>query len=259
MPDTPSRRARGQTAVFRQWRRPARPWPPSAPRPARPPPAGGLPARHRDGRLKLRRSALRVSDGMRQEPGDVEGPRPARSHEGARGTRDAGRRRRRPAAGLRANSAFARGSATRSTGRSSPCRDVVVAIDETPVGVFVELEGSEEGIDAVCAGQLGRTRADYLLDSYHTLFVELAAGAGARRHRHGVRPAVSPSPPALVLTAGLGTRLWPLTPARAKPARPARRRRRSSSASWRGSARQGVGEAVLNLHHLPATIAACGG
>jgi adenylate cyclase class 2 len=47
--------------------------------------------------------------------------------------------------------------------------EVVVAIDETPVGVFVELEGSEAGIDAV-AGRLGRCRADYILSSYYTLF-----------------------------------------------------------------------------------------
>ena len=59
---------------------------------------------------------------------------------------------------------------------------------------------------------------------------------------------------ALLLTAGLGTRLRPLTMVRAKPAIPvagtpmARR-----ILHWLGSA--GVTDAVLNLHHLPETIA----
>src|SRR4051812_33298496 len=49
--------------------------------------------------------------------------------------------------------------------------DVTVAIDETPVGTFVELEGSERGIDEMAAA-LARTPADYLLDSYRGLFVK---------------------------------------------------------------------------------------
>ena len=48
--------------------------------------------------------------------------------------------------------------------------DVTVAIDETPVGVFVEIEGSEHGIVAT-ADALGRTQADYVLDSYRCLFL----------------------------------------------------------------------------------------
>jgi NDP-sugar pyrophosphorylase family protein len=61
-------------------------------------------------------------------------------------------------------------------------------------------------------------------------------------------------PPALVLTAGLGTRLRPLTLVRAKPAVPiageplVRRIIR-----WLRDA--GVSDVVLNLHHLPETIA----
>jgi adenylate cyclase class 2 len=48
--------------------------------------------------------------------------------------------------------------------------DVVVAIDETPIGTFVELEGGEQGIAAL-ASALGRAPSDYLLESYRTLFV----------------------------------------------------------------------------------------
>ena len=49
--------------------------------------------------------------------------------------------------------------------------DVTVAIDETPVGVFVEIEGSEQGIMSM-AEALGRSPADYVLDSYRGLFLK---------------------------------------------------------------------------------------
>jgi adenylate cyclase class 2 len=48
--------------------------------------------------------------------------------------------------------------------------DVIIAIDETPVGVFVELEGGERGI-ATTAETLGRRPSDYVLSSYRALFV----------------------------------------------------------------------------------------
>ena len=49
--------------------------------------------------------------------------------------------------------------------------DVTVALDETPVGTFVEIEGSERGIHEMAAA-LARRPADYVLDSYRGLFVK---------------------------------------------------------------------------------------
>lgn len=61
-------------------------------------------------------------------------------------------------------------------------------------------------------------------------------------------------PPALVLTAGLGTRLFPLTLARAKAAAPVGAVPLVARI-LRWLAAQGVADAVLNLHHHPASIA----
>jgi len=49
--------------------------------------------------------------------------------------------------------------------------DVIVAIDETPIGTFVELEGGEQGIVSA-ARALGCGQADYLTDSYRGLFLQ---------------------------------------------------------------------------------------
>ena len=48
--------------------------------------------------------------------------------------------------------------------------EVVVAVDETPVGTYVELEGSEPAILATTQ-LIGRTPADFILASYRTLFL----------------------------------------------------------------------------------------
>lgn len=47
--------------------------------------------------------------------------------------------------------------------------DVLIALDETPVGTFVEIEGGDRGI-AETAEALGRGPADYLVDSYRRLY-----------------------------------------------------------------------------------------
>ena len=65
---------------------------------------------------------------------------------------------------------------------------------------------------------------------------------------------MSPLPPALVLTAGLGTRLRPLTARRAKPSLPVARQSLVERV-LAGLRARGVTDAVLNLHHHPASIA----
>jgi len=55
--------------------------------------------------------------------------------------------------------------------------DVIVAIDETPVGVYVEIEGTEAGIRAM-AEAIGKAPSDYVLDSYRGLFLQHAEEFG---------------------------------------------------------------------------------
>ena len=53
-----------------------------------------------------------------------------------------------------------------------------IALDETPVGTFVEIEGTEGEIVSLTAA-LGRSSADFILSSYRVLFME-------RRDRFGL-------------------------------------------------------------------------
>jgi adenylate cyclase class 2 len=55
--------------------------------------------------------------------------------------------------------------------------DVIVAIDETPVGSYVEIEGSERGI-AEMTRALGRAESDYIVDSYRSLFLQHREACG---------------------------------------------------------------------------------
>ena len=56
--------------------------------------------------------------------------------------------------------------------------DVAIALDETPVGTYVEIEGDEEGIQAMTFA-LGRTADDYILHSYRRLFIEHREQSGS--------------------------------------------------------------------------------
>ncbi|MGH8185719.1 MAG: class IV adenylate cyclase [Steroidobacteraceae bacterium] len=56
--------------------------------------------------------------------------------------------------------------------------DVTIAIDETPIGTFVEIEGGEQGILTMTEA-IGRSSADFVLDSYRGLFVK-------HREAHGL-------------------------------------------------------------------------
>jgi adenylate cyclase class 2 len=57
--------------------------------------------------------------------------------------------------------------------------DVTIALDETPIGTFVEIEGGERGILTMTEA-IGRSSADFVLDSYRGLFVK-------HRVEHGFR------------------------------------------------------------------------
>jgi len=56
--------------------------------------------------------------------------------------------------------------------------DATIALDETPIGTFVEIEGGERAIEHM-AQALGRDASDFLLDSYRGLFLR-------RREQYGL-------------------------------------------------------------------------
>lgn len=53
----------------------------------------------------------------------------------------------------------------------------VIALDETPIGVFVEIESDAETI-AELTTRMGRARTDWQLESYQRLFVRWATARG---------------------------------------------------------------------------------
>ncbi len=65
----------------------------------------------------------------------------------------------------------------------------VVTLDETPIGVFLEIEGPAEWIDKT-ARELGFSETDYVLISYAALYFEHC-------RTHGIEPSDMVFPPAL--------------------------------------------------------------
>jgi adenylate cyclase class IV len=66
-------------------------------------------------------------------------------------------------------------------------RGLKLELDETPVGIFLELEGRIAGIDRV-ARLLGYARPDYLKETYGSLYL-------AECRRHGRKPGDMLFPP----------------------------------------------------------------
>jgi adenylate cyclase class 2 len=87
--------------------------------------------------------------------------------------------------------------------------DLVMAVDETPVGVFVELEGTEAAIHSA-AQALGRQPADYITDSYRFLFLQHRDANGLAGHDMvfagvaATTPAANPGLPTVALGAQVG-------------------------------------------------------
>ena len=56
-------------------------------------------------------------------------------------------------------------------GSAKWAKDLLIELDETPLGTFLELEGPAEAIDRA-AGQLGYAKKDYIAKSYLGLYLE---------------------------------------------------------------------------------------
>jgi adenylate cyclase class 2 len=65
-------------------------------------------------------------------------------------------------------------------GKRPSRRGPVLALDETPIGTYIEIEGTQTEIDLV-AGGLGYTCSDYITDSYLQLFLKKKKGRARRR------------------------------------------------------------------------------
>ena len=74
----------------------------------------------------------------------------------------------------------------RTTYKLPGIRDVKVEFDETPIGLFLELEGSASAIDRAAA-LLGYSQSDYVTASYGALYIDDCRGKG-RKPAHMVFP-----------------------------------------------------------------------
>ncbi len=110
-----------------------------------------------------------------------------------------------------------------------------------PIGVFLEIEGDEEGIHEA-ATALGFTPADFIA---RPTWGSFSLGGGSGRHAVSMR--------AMILAAGLGERMRPLSAVRAKPALPVLNRPLLHR-TLEQLVRHGIREVVINTHHLPETI-----
>jgi len=70
-------------------------------------------------------------------------------------------------------------------------RDLLIELDETPIGTFVELEGPAPAIDRA-ATELGYSKRDYVLKNYLTLYVEECRRRGEQPIHMLFRAGVSP-------------------------------------------------------------------
>ena len=166
-----------------------------------------------------RRCVLRI----RMEAGrsllTYKGPVQPSPLEAARGARDDRRATARRCSTSSSSSGSRSGSATRSTARSSARRDAIIALDETPIGTFVEIEGSEAAITELTAA-LGRSEPTTSSTPTAACTCSTARRNGHRRAGHGVR--------------GIGCEHRALAAARP---RPDRRPRHATAAAVRASAR----------------------
>lgn len=81
----------------------------------------------------------------------------------------------------------------RLPGSKAWARGLLIELDETPIGTFVELEGPAAAIDRAAA-ELGYSKSDYVLKNYLTLYIEQCRRKG-EQPMHMLFPAGASSTP----------------------------------------------------------------